>query len=382
MIIVYTRSNPVNPDPRVEKEMHAALNNNHQTIALGWERRSEIGNKITNSYLHINNQEVPIIRFNINADFGQGLGNLKAMIKWQFNLMKWLIKNRKKYDFIHAYDFDTVLPALIMNLFFNKKYVYDICDFYIDAFGVPNKLKPIIKRIDFYAMSKAEAIILVNEIRDSQIEGSKPKKKIYIHNTPVDLIGNSFENKTQNSKPTIFYGGILAEGRMILETIEICKNNPDWNFIIAGFGHIEDKCKKASEKYENITFLGKVDYKKIIENTKKSDVVFACYDPDVPNNKYASPNKLYEAMMCGKPIIVCENTGVDKIVINENIGLVCRYDRTALENAFIKIIENKVLSMEMGKKSRELYLTKYNWAIMENELNGFYNKIETLINIK
>ncbi len=372
MRIVYLRSNPINPDPRSEKEISAAIEYGHSVVALAWDRRvKKFG--IIEETLKLPNGEIPIYRFNIKADFGQGLSNLKPLLKWQRELLKWLIKNRKSYDLIHACDFDTVLPALFMKIFYRKKFIYDIYDFYVDAFGVPNKLKPIVKSLDFYAIKKAEATIIVNESRIEQIKGSKPNKLVIIHNTPKEIQIEA-TNKIAK-KPTIFYGGILVGSRMILETINICKRHPEWNFVIAGFGNIEDKCKQAAESYENIIYLGKIPYSEIIANTKAADVVFACYDPNVPNHKYSSPNKLYEAMMCKKPIIVCKGTGIDKLVRKEKIGLVCDFDEKSLEDTFEKLLTNKSISNAMGEKARLLYDGKYSWDIMEKRLGELYLEI-------
>lgn len=365
------RSNPINPYPRAEKEMSAAIKYGHSPMALAWDRRvNEFS--IKNTKLKLHNGDVPIYRFNIKANFGQGLNNLLPLVKWQFHLIRWLVKNRKNYDLIHAYDFDTVLPALFMRMFFGKKYIYDICDFYIDAFHVPRMIKPIIKKLDFYAIRKAEKLILVNETRKDQINGSRPKEIIYIHNTPVD---HGVKLEKPFTKPTIFYGGILGNKRMILETIEICKKHPEWNLVIAGYGSIEKECEVASQQYENITFLGKINYEEIIKNTLASDVIFACYDPDVKNHKYSSPNKVYEAMMCRKPIIVSKGTGVDELVIREKIGVACNFTTTSLENAFEFLLTNKVIRKQMGENSRKLYEKEYNWTIMEERLGDMYLSI-------
>jgi glycosyltransferase involved in cell wall biosynthesis len=366
------RSNPINPYPRAEKEMSAAIEYGYSPIALAWDRRVE-SFEIKKEKLNLHNGQVPIYRFNIKADFGQGLSNLKPLLKWQIELLKWLIKNMKSYDLIHAYDFDTVLPALFMKIFFNKKYVYDICDFYIDAFNVPKLLKPLIKKLDFYAIKNSEATILANESRIEQIKGSRYNKLIIIHNSPIEI--KVSDNVKKQDKPTIFYGGILTNDRMILETINICKRHPEWNLVIAGFGPIEDKCKQAAEQYKNIKFLGKVPYREIISNTKASNIIFACYNPSIPNHKYSSPNKLYEAMMCKKPIIVCKNTGIDKLVKQENIGLVCDYKEESLEKCFEKLLSDRKICEQIGERSRKLYDEKYNWNIMKKRLGELYLQI-------
>ncbi|MGG2467898.1 glycosyltransferase family 4 protein [Paraclostridium bifermentans] len=372
MKIVYIRSNPINPDPRVEKEMSAAINYGHIPIALGWNRSSS-NNTIKKEQLRLSNGLVDIYRINIKSKFGSGVKNIMPLVKWQIALAKWLLKNRNKYDIIHACDFDTVLPALIMKICFNKKYVYDIFDFYVDAFSVPHKLKNVIKKLDFLAIKSAEATIIVNESRKEQIQGSKPKKLVVIHNTPIEQ--KNYINQYKGNKKTIFYGGILTENRMIKEAISICERHPEWNLIIAGFGPLESMCKKKGEEVKNIQFLGKIPYKEIIKYTMESDILFACYDPNIPNHKFSSPNKLYEAMMCKKPIIVCENTGIDKIVIRENIGLVCKFSEISLEQSFSCLLENMEQCKLMSENSFNLYKNNYSWNIMEKRIGEMYKNI-------
>lgn len=372
MRIVYVRSNPIDPDPRVEKQMSAAVEYGHTPIALAWNRRVD-NFEVENSTLKLFNKDVQMYRFNIKADFGKGFSNIIPLLIWQIKLLRWLMKYRNSYELIHAYDFDTVLPALFMRIFFKKKYIYDICDFYIDAFNVPRKLKFLIKKMDFYAIKKSEAIILVNESRVEQIQGSTPKKTIFIHNSPPDNIIPCKIKKI--SKPTIFYAGVLADNRMIIETINICKRHPEWNFIIGGFGPIENYCDEISKKIENIHFLGKIPYEKVIFYTKEADVIFACYDPSVPNHKYSSPNKLYEAMLCMKPIIVCRNTGVDKIVEDENIGLICEYDERSLEGCYARLLSDPKACQEFGRRSRQVYEDKYSWLNMKKRLGNLYSQI-------
>lgn len=134
--------------------MSASIEFGHMPITLGWNRESDEV-KIRNNKIQLDNGEVELYSFNIEAGFGAGMKNIIPLIKQQIELVKWLIKNRNRYDLIHACDFDTVLLALFMRVFFNKKYVYDILDFYIEAFFVPNRLKGIIKNMDFFAMKKA-----------------------------------------------------------------------------------------------------------------------------------------------------------------------------------------------------------------------------------
>lgn len=108
----------------------------------------------------------------------------------------------------------------------------------------------------------------------------------------------------------------------------------------------------------------------------KEDVLFATYDPIYPTNRYASPNKLFEAMMCHKPIIVNDGTSMADIVRRENCGIVVPYgDVNELKNAILKLKNNPQLYGRLGVNGRNAYDTKYSWKIMEQRLLDVYKHI-------
>ncbi|MHC3417571.1 hypothetical protein [Aerococcus sp. Group 1] len=69
MRIVFLRSNAVNPDSRVEKEVASLLKGGHEVSILAWDRESEIDSADT---LKFNQFNAPIYRFGIKSEFGAG----------------------------------------------------------------------------------------------------------------------------------------------------------------------------------------------------------------------------------------------------------------------------------------------------------------------
>ena len=115
-------------------------------------------------------------------------------------------------------------------------------------------------------------------------------------------------------------------------------------------------------------------YDDVLDLENKCDILFATYNPEVPNHKYSAPNKVYEAMALGKPIIVCENTGIDELVKKEKIGFAIKYDA----KEFIKII--KKITKEDYEKiqhyTQKIYNEKYSWLAMEKIQEEIIKKIE------
>lgn len=144
---------------------------------------------------------------------------------------------------------------------------------------------------------------------------------------------------------------------------------------LAGMGKLSEYAKQASEKYGNINFHGMINYEEALDLYTKCDVMFAIYDPSVPNHRYSAPNKVYEAMMNGKPIIVAKNTSVDKIVERENMGFVIEYNKDSFEKILSTISNDESILKKYGKNAINAY-RKYSWEEMKKRLIDIYEGID------
>lgn len=374
--VIFIRSNPVNPDPRVEKEMEALAKSGYEIKLISWNREESSGI----SFVERNLKNLKIKTFSINIKSGFGLGlkkNFIPLIKFQYNVLKVLIRNKDKYDIIHACDFDTVIPAYLCSKLFKKIYIYDIFDYYVDAFSVPNILKKVVQIIDYHMINKSEATIICTEKRVEQISGSHPKRLLTIHNTPT-AIEHSLkeENKRiKGEKMKIAYVGILGESRLLKEMIEIIKDAKDYELHIGGFGYLEEYIRCEANKSKNIKFYGRLSYDEVLNLESNCDVMTAIYDPEIRNHKYAAPNKFYEALMLGKPLIVCKGTGIDSVVIKNNIGEVIDYNKESLKEALKSLYNKRNMWDEISINMKKIYMKEYEWDKMEKRLVDLYEKI-------
>ena len=101
--------------------------------------------------------------------------------------------------------------------------------------------------------------------------------------------------------------------------------------------------------------------------------MFSIYDPSVKNHKYSAPNKIYEAMILKKPIIVARNTGMDKIVEKNNMGVVINYDKAEFEEKLKELVADKKLMSTMGENAAKAY-NEYCWEKMKSRLIEIYNR--------
>ena len=375
--ILIIRSNPVAPDPRVEKTAYALADQGYSIDILGWDRS---GNSLP---VEVENG-ITFYRKSISAKYGQGIYNLPSYLFWQISELIWLIKNRNKYDVFHSCDFDTAIPAYMVTKVLSKNLlVYDLFDFYSDHIRfTPEWLKKLISLQEIRIIDKADGVIITDECRIEQIKGSNPKNLTIINNTPKDVqtydvdILQTNQKQSDKGEIRIVYVGMLLKERGLFTLFDILHTRPKWILDLAGFGGDEEAIKTRIEILENICFHGRIDYQDSLKLGAKADLFYALYDPAIPNHKYASPNKIFEAMMLGKPVLVAKNTHIDSLVREYNCGLVVEYDnKREIEEAINYIAQNPELAAEMGKNARKAYDSQFSWKIMEKRLLNLYTRI-------
>lgn len=366
--IVICRSNSVAPDPRVEKTARALTKAGFAVTILAWDRTGQ----------PFEQPDLPGIAFErlqIPGQYGSGMQNLKPLLRWQQALLRWLWKHRRDYTAIHACDFDTVLPAMLMKWFTSKVVIYDIFDFYTDHVRLRSRwIRGALRWVDHQIIRTADAIILVDEIRRSQLEGTHPKRLEIIYNTPEDQVSTlPVEDYGSEISLRIAYIGMIQEDRGIQHLISLLPRHPEWHVDLAGFGGDEDIILQEVHSHANLTWHNRIPYQTAIELSARSDVLLATYDPAVPNNRLASPNKVFEAMMLSKPVIVAEGTGIDILVRTNKTGIVVPFGNLAkLEEGLVQLSQDRLLREALGSNGRRLYEMRYSWKQMQARLSTLY----------
>ncbi len=367
--VLFLRSNPVAPDPRVEKEAQALADAGYQVGVVAWDRKGEFPRVEEKAFGRVE-------RLPIKGAFGSGLANLLPLVRFNLALLWHLVRRRSAYDAVHACDFDTVLPALVVGKLFGKRVFYDVFDFYADMLrATPDWIRAIIKRVDLKVMGWVDAVILADESRVGQIAGARPKRLAFIYNSPA--VDGPLPLPPDPPPLRIAYVGLLQKERGIFQVIELLRRHPEWELDLAGFGGDEEEIKQAVAGLPNVRYHGRVPYERAISLMGRSHVMFATYDPSIPNHRYSSANKLFEAMAIGRPIVVAKDTGMDQLVRQYGLGFVVEYgDLVALEDAFTQIASWNFQQFErFAQKTREVYSTHFSWQKMKEKLVALYREL-------
>lgn len=352
-MIALLRSTDGNPDSRFEKYVNYLQENNLPYITVCWDRK---GNK---------NETNTAFYYKRPSTYGKRYGNVGGLLGFSKFLFKTLWKNRNRYSVIHACDFDTVVPAILIHIFLRKKVIYDIFDWYVDSRNVKGILKWIIYTLEFFNIKMSEAVIICEKERRGQIIFN-PKKLWILPNIP------NFKAKQPilppNGKLTIGYVGILSSERGLENLIKYAKTNNSIHLKIGGFGTLESMLQD-SNKYDNITYYGSVPYIEALEILNSVDIVYAMYQKTNKNHILAAPNKYYEGLYLGKPIITTAGTIVGDKTVRYNTGFVIEETYEDLEKLLSEITDSEIL--ELGHNAKVLWDAKYS-TYVEDFLNNTY----------
>jgi glycosyltransferase involved in cell wall biosynthesis len=176
----------------------------------------------------------------------------------------------------------------------------------------------------------------------------------------------------------LFYAGAMHHSRGLNYMFDAVSGVEGVRLKVAGpitdNEQVLNELNRVGSKAQYLGFLP--SYDDVIRETLKADLLFRFEDPRFPKTKYASPAKLFEAMMCGKPIIVSDESAMANIVRNERCGVVVPYgDVPALTDALKTCRDDPELRAELGNNGRKAYEERYSWAIMEERVLSGYRSL-------
>lgn len=339
------RSTDILSDSRVLRYEEWFLKHQISYRIVGWDRVGKIDARGNTVY------------YRGRAGFQQRTKAIINRIKWNLFLVRYLIAHRSEYQVIHACDFDTVMPAMVMKVF-GRKIVFDIFDWFSDEVRTGKFfIDKTINRLEKAAAKSADMDIICEEERLAQMK-VRPKKYTVISNIPqIDLPEETERRSSEDERIHIVYVGGLVKDRGLEELLETVSGlSAAYTLDIAGYGdeRLEKLARAVAESHENISFLGKVPYKTALQIMQKADILYAMYYTSNANHIYAAPNKFYESIILGKPLITTQGTLVGDKVKREQNGFVLAEGTEALKKFLGALtrddIEDKKMHIMMRQK--------------------------------
>lgn len=182
-----------------------------------------------------------------------------------------------------------------------------------------------------------------------------------------------------DSFKVVHFGSLgLANGaETIIQSAKLLKNDESIEFIFVGGGSTEEKLIEECEKYQltNVKFLGRYPMKDTSEIVNLCDVSIVSFK-DLPILYTNSPNKLFDSLSAGKPIIVNSAGWTKDMVEEHNCGYyVNPSNPEELVDRILYMKEHPEVVEKMGKASRYLAENVYDKSILCREFVNLVDEV-------
>lgn len=180
-----------------------------------------------------------------------------------------------------------------------------------------------------------------------------------------------------NERPReICYLGGISHIRGIYEMLQALEGC-DARLNLAGDFHEVSTEKRARimPAWKKVNYHGFVDRKTAAELMSRSRVGLVTFLPE-PNHVNAMPNKLFEYMSAGLPVVASDFPRWRAIVDTYRCGIcVDPYDVEAIANAIQRLLDDPLEAEAMGSNGRKAVLEKFNWDTEESRLVELYGRL-------
>jgi glycosyltransferase involved in cell wall biosynthesis len=177
----------------------------------------------------------------------------------------------------------------------------------------------------------------------------------------------------------VYVGSITVErgAKEMLEAMDLLPQDCQVKLLLGG-NFVPPLLKETLERmqgWRRVDYMGWLDRNQIASVFRKTQVGLVLFHPE-PNHIEAQPNKLFEYMSAGLPVIASHFPLWKEIVEGNRCGLTINpLNPQEIADAIRYIFENPNEAEEMGQRGREAVETKYNWLKEEKKLLAFYELI-------
>lgn len=298
-----------------------------------------------------------------------------------------LLALRSKAAICHFHD-PELIPVGIILKFCGRRVIYDVHEDLPRQILSKHWIHPIFRRTISVLAELTEYISA--KIFDRIITATPTIAKRFPYKKTVTIQNFPFVNELKPtsgapyiSRPYIVaYVGVLTETRglnQMLKTMELIDGFPLTRLHIAGSIDIHDlTCSKAASPagWLRTEFLGEIDRTQVQQLLSQARLGLVLFHPE-PNHINAQPNKLFEYMSAGIPVIASDFPLWREIIGDTGAGLlVDPLNPDQIARAIEWIFTHEEEAEIMGKRGQKAVQILYNWEIEQKKLLEMYQKLE------
>ena len=279
------------------------------------------------------------------------------------------------------------------------RFVYDIADLHVESgrlARLPGPVKSYLYRRERAWMAEATALTTVTEpmadeivrrfrvARPSVVMNCRPRwRPDEAAPASARLRGAVVTAGGSVDAPILLYQGAFREDQGIEELLPALGDPAlrDVPLVAAfmGFGRMEPRLREAAATSNGrIVILPPVPSDQLLEWTCGASLAFVGAPPRTINLGLTIPNKLFESLMAGVPVVVAGGTAVARLVTEAEAGMVVEpWSTSNLAAALAAALTTPIADRRASRaRARRVALDRYNWETEEVGLVDLYRTIQ------
>ena len=295
------------------------------------------------------------------------------------------VARQEPVDVYHAHDLVTLPVAWLCSRLAKGKLVYDSHELWLDR---PEKQRSrfnrfFVKSIESFLIQRTDANIIAGE--SSGIDLSER----YCIAPPTVVLNvpsyRPFERSTifrdklgiPASERIILYMGRISYLRGIEEEVQSLKYLSNCRLVIFGFGpeqYISGLRKLIGNEglAGRVHFFDAVSFDEVTRYAMSADIGLVLHQNTGLNYYYVSPNKLFECMAAGLPVVGSNFPDLKKYIEGYNLGVTCDPESPKdIAEAIDYILSDETRYNEMRKNALEAAKV-FNWENESKKLVALY----------
>lgn len=306
-------------------------------------------------------------------------------LEFQIRLFFFLLF--RKSTLVYANDLDTLLPNFLISKIKGNPIIYDSHELFCEVpelLAHPRKRKTW-KRLERWIFPKLDTVITVNQ-SIANIYGHEYQKKLkVVRNIPLlrpvtDSISKEELGLPLDKKIIILQGAGINMQRGSEEAVEAMQYVENAVLLIVGSGDVIDQLKEMRIELgleDKVIITGKVPYEKLAQYTQNADLGLSLDKDTNLNYRFSLPNKIFDYIHAGVPVLVSDLVEISRLVKNYQIGSILdSHDPQHIAQHINQLFSNpkKYDSWKRNLKRAQKELT---WEAEEKILIGCIHQLDS-----
>lgn len=276
------------------------------------------------------NKSLPLSKKPYNVKRIKLIFNKGPLFYAELNIKLFFYLLFNKSDLLLSNDLDTLLPNYLISKLKNVELFYDSHEYFTGVPELQNRtaIRKIWEIIEGLIFPGLKNVYTVNQSIANLYQEKYKNKVEVIRNVPVSINVEYAERKTlelpENKKIIIFQGAGINVDRGAEEALLAMKfTSDDVNLLFIGGGDVFSKLQKIAKHNaltHKVIFVPKVPVEKLRQYTLQASIGLTLDKDTNLNYRYSLPNKLFDYIHAGIPVLSSNLIEIKQIIRKYNIG--------------------------------------------------------------